>query len=82
MTFVVTALSVFVLSTLILHKIEYCTQHVLPFNNTVQALPGSRLRKSNCILCHKYNFYSFHIHNILSILDVLMIYANDRKFVE
>ena len=66
----------------ILRKMEYCVQHVYPFNTTVQALPGSRLRKSNCRLCNNYNCYSFHFHNILSILDVLSIYVNNRKFVE
>ncbi len=27
-----------------------------------------------------YNSYCFHIHKILSILNVLSIYVNDRKF--
>ncbi len=34
------ALSEFVLGTL--RNMEYCTQYVLPFNITLQALPGSR----------------------------------------
>ncbi len=29
-------------------------------------------------MCHNYNSYSFHIHKILSILDVLSIYVNGR----
>ena len=37
--------------------------------------------KGNCRLCHNYNSYSFHIHTILSILNVLSIYVNTRKFV-
>ncbi len=84
MTLVITifyALSEFVLETL--HNMEYCTQHVLSFNTTLQALPGSRYRKSYCRMCQNYNSYnSFHIHMILSTLDVLSIYVNDRKFVE
>ncbi len=30
---------------------------------------------SNCRLCYNYNSYSFHIHKILSILNVLSIYV-------
>ncbi len=44
-------------------------------------LSESQWRKSNCRFCHNYNSYSFHIHKILSILNVLSIYVNDRKFV-
>ena len=31
--------------------------------------------------CHNYNSYSFQIHKILSILNILVIYVNDRKFI-
>ncbi len=50
MTLVVLSFRVFMLGTL--PKMEYCTQYVLPFNTTVQALPGSRYRKviADCVI--------------------------------
>ena len=33
----------------------------------------------NCRFCKKYNSYSFHIHNIMSILNIPLIYTNNRK---
>ncbi len=77
MTLVVTicsALSVFVLGTL--RKMKYCT----PIQ--CESFTGIPLKESNCRLCHNYNSCSFHIYNMLSILDVLSICVNNRKFVK
>ena len=43
----------------------------LPIQYYSKGLPGPRYPKSNCRFCHNYNSYSFHIHNIMSILNVL-----------
>ena len=53
----------------------------LPIQYYSKGLPGPRYPKSNCRFCHNYNSYSFHIHNIMSILNVLSIFVNKRKFV-
>ncbi len=37
--------------------------------------------KCNCRFCHNYKSFTFHIHKILSILNVLSIYVKDRKFI-
>ena len=48
------ALSVFMLGTL--RKMEYCTQHALPFNTTMQALPISAPSNTFC----SQIFYHLH----------------------
>ena len=53
----------------------------LPIQYYSKGLPGPRYPKSNCRFCHNYSSYSFHIHNIMSILNVLSIFVNKRKFV-